>query len=83
MCAPSPPPPPDYAGAAVAQGAANKEAALASSRLNNPNVNNPYGTQVWQEGATDDARPTLTQTFSPEQQALYDQSVQTKQMLGG
>lgn len=82
MCSPSPPPPPDYAGAATAQGVANKEAALASSRLNNPNVVNPYGTQTWTEGATDDARPTMTQTLSPEQQALYDQSVQTKQQLG-
>jgi hypothetical protein len=78
-----PPPPPDYAGAAVAQGAANKETAIASSRLNNPNVVNPYGTQTWQEGATDDSRPTLTQTFSPEQQALYEQEMETKGLLSG
>lgn len=83
MCSPSPPPPPDYAGAAQAQGAANKETAIASSRLNNPNVVNPYGTQTWQEGASPDDRPTLTQTFSPEQQALYEQSLQTKGLLGG
>lgn len=83
MCAPSPPPAPDYAGAAQAQGAANKETAIASSRLNNPNVVNPYGTQTWQDGATDDSRPTLIQTFSPEQQALYDQSMQSKGLLGG
>lgn len=43
---------------------------------------NPYGTQTWTEGATDDSRPTLTQTFSPEQQALYNQSIQTKKQLG-
>lgn len=82
MCSPSPPPAPDYAGAATAQGIANKEAAIASSRLNNPNVVNPYGTQTWTEGATAEDRPTLTQTFSPEQQALYDQSMQTKGLLG-
>ena len=82
MCSPSPPPAPDYAGAAAAQGVANKEAAIASSRLNNPNVVNPYGTQTWTEGATAEDRPTLTQTFSPEQQALYDQSMQTKGLLG-
>lgn len=82
MCSPSPPPAPDYAGAATAQGIANKEAAIASSRLNNPNVVNPYGTQTWQEGATAEDRPTLTQTFSPEQQALYEQSMQTKGLLG-
>src|SRR5574343_731230 len=82
MCSPSPPPTPDYAGAAAAQGIANKEAALASSRLNNPNVVNPYGTQTWQEGANPEDRPTLTQTFSPEQQALYESSMQTKGLLG-
>lgn len=82
MCSPSPPPAPDYQGAAVAQGIANKEAALASSRLNNPNVVNPYGTQTWTEGALPEDRPTLTQTFSPEQQALYEQSMQTKGLLG-
>ena len=83
MCSPSAPAPPDYAAAATAQGAANKEAAIASSRLNNPNVVNPYGTQTWQEGATAEDRPTMTQTFSPEQQALYEQSMQTKGLLGG
>lgn len=82
MCAPSPPPAPDYAGAATAQGAANKEATIASARLNNPNVVNPYGTQTWQENGTE-GRPTLTQTFSPEQQALYEQSTRTKGLLGG
>lgn len=82
MCAPSPPPAPDYAGAAREQGAANKESAIASSRLNNPNVVNPMGTQTWTEGAADDDRPTLTQTFSPAEQALYDKSVQSKGLLG-
>lgn len=82
MCSPSAPAPPDYAGAAAAQGVANKEAATASSRLNNPNVVNPYGTQTWTEGATAEDRPTMTQTFSPEQQALYESSMQTKGLLG-
>ena len=80
MCAPSPPPPPDYGAAATAQGAANKETAIASSRLNNPNVVNPLGTQTWTE-AGDDGRPTLTQTFSPEQQALYQKSLESKGLL--
>lgn len=83
MCSPSPPPAPDYTGAAVAQGQANKESAIASSRLNNPNVINPLGTQTWTEGESPDARPTLTQTYSPEQQALYEQSTRTKGLLGG
>lgn len=82
MCAPSPPPAPDYAAAATAQGAANKEAAVASANLNNPNVVNPYGTQTYTPGATDTERPTLTQTFSPSQQALFDKSNLTKGLLG-
>lgn len=42
----SPPPAPDYAGAAIAQGAANVDAARAQGQINNPNVVNPYGTQT-------------------------------------
>ncbi len=147
----SPPPAPDYEGAAAAQGAANKETAIASSRLNNPNVVSPYGTQTWSEpGGTrvfdqagydaamaqynaskaaggsynptvpggfridtetgnvipatagggaaitapdreafystvggGDGRPTLTQTLSPSEQALYNQDARTKGLLGG
>lgn len=78
---PSPPPPPDYTGAAVAQGAANKETAIASNLLNNPNVTNPYGTQIWSGGESGE-RPYLTQTLSPEQQALYNQQLETKGLLG-
>ena len=71
-------PAPDYSGAAKEQGAANLEAAKASGRINNPNVISPYGTQqVTWDGDT----PTLTQTFSPSQQALFDQSNATKLQL--
>lgn len=45
-CAPSPPPTPDYAGAAQKQGQANIDAAITSGKINNPNVINPYGTQT-------------------------------------
>jgi len=76
------PDPPDYGAAAAAQGAANVETAVAGSRLNNPNVINPYGTQTWVEGATDTSRPTMVQELSPEQEALYQKSLQTKGLLG-
>lgn len=78
-CSPSPPPSPDYAASARAQGAANVDAARVQGKINNPNVVNPYGTQTttW-----DGDQPTLTQTFSPEQQALYNQSTATQQQLG-
>lgn len=33
--------------------------------------------------AGDPNTPTITQTFSPEQQALYEQSTRTKRLLGG
>ena len=56
---------------------------MASSRLNNPNVINPYGTQTYTEGVTPQARPTLLQQFSPEQQALYAQNLRTQGLLGG
>ena len=82
MCAPSAPAPPDYAGAATAQGEANLDAARATAKLSNPNVINPYGTQTVTYGAGGDPDVgTVTQTFSPEQQALYEKSTQTKGLL--
>ena len=47
MCqkAPTPPPAPDYVGAANAQGAANLTAGQQSASLSNPNINTPYGSQ--------------------------------------
>lgn len=136
MCSPSPPPAPDYAGAATAQGQSNVDAARTSAKLNNPNVVSPFGTQTVSYGGTFDQAgwdnamqayrsgtdaynsalskyenredaglpysgpaqptapdrksfqsadqdvPTLTQTFSPEQQALYDKSTRIKGLLG-
>ena len=43
---PAAPAAPDYTGAAVAQGAANVEAARATAKLSNPNVYSPYGNQT-------------------------------------
>lgn len=72
---PTPPPAPDYAGAAVAQGAANKETAIAQAKLNNPNVVSPYGNQnvVW---STPDAngvsQATITQSLTPDAQRTLE-----------
>jgi len=67
--APSPPPAPDYAGAAVAQGSANLEAARATARLSNPNMYTPYGNQlVSYEGDV----PTVTQTLTPTAQKTLE-----------
>ena len=78
MGKPSAPKPPDYEKAEEAQGAANLEAAIATGQLNNPQVNSPYGTQTV---TYDGTIPTVTQTFSPEQQALYERQTSMKQML--
>ncbi len=78
MCSPAPPATPDFKGAAQEQGTANVEAARAQGKLNNPNVISPYGTQtVSYEGD----QPTITQAFSAPQQAIYDQSNDTKLKL--
>lgn len=46
MCAPSPPPAPDYAAQAAVQGQENRQAALDTALLSNPNIITPYGTQT-------------------------------------
>jgi len=51
MCAPSPP---DYEGAAQAQGAANLQTAQAQGRMSNPNVNTPQGSQTVSWGNFDE-----------------------------
>jgi hypothetical protein len=79
MCSPSPPPAPDYAAAAQQQGAANIDAARLQGRINNPTVIGPTGSQVttW-EGDN----PTLTQTLSPQEQAIYDSNARLRASLG-
>lgn len=161
MCAPSPPPAPDYIGAAKQQGESNLAATRVGAKLNNPTVISPYGKQqvtygqgfdevnynkalqqyqaamdAYMRGDTttrqvlnpaykqltdsltgrpipgqytnvpqyitqtvkvqkptqpnrdsyiigDKDQPTITQSFSPEQQKIYDQQVRVKQLLGG
>jgi hypothetical protein len=65
----SAPPTPDYAGAAVAQGAANLESARATAKLSNPNMYTPYGTSlVSYEGDV----PTIRQTLTPTAQKTLE-----------
>lgn len=72
--APQPPPAPDYAAAAQAQGQANLQAGLQGSVLSNPNIISPYGNQtvayddgMGNPGGTPHA--TVTQTLTPDAQA--------------
>ena len=66
---PAPAPAPDYTGAAIAQGAANVDAARASAKLSNPNVYSPYGTQLV---SYDGDVPTIRQTLTPEAQKTVE-----------
>lgn len=60
----SAPAPPDYAGAATAQGAANLETARLQGYMNNPNIFGPLGNQTVTFGDKD--QPTIRQTLTPD-----------------
>ena len=78
---PSPPPAPDYAGAAAAQGAANVETARLQGRINNPNIIGPLGGQTVTFGSND--QPTVTQTLTPASQATLDAQQRVQRALAG
>lgn len=83
MSKPDPPATPDYVGAAKAQGVANAEAARASAKLSNPNVDNPYGSQRITYGINGDPdQVMINQTLSPVGQGLFDQNNRINQGLG-
>jgi hypothetical protein len=82
---PKAPPAPDYAAAATAQGAANKDAAIAGAQLSNPNVTNPYGQQTITyktDPVTGNPVPHVNQTFAPGQQQIFENEQQLQQKLG-
>jgi len=66
---PSPPPAPDYRGAAQEQGVANIESARATAKLSNPNTYTPYGTQLV---SYDGDIPTIRQTLTPTAQKTLE-----------
>lgn len=66
MSKPKAPPAPDYAGAAIAQGAANIDAARATSRLSNPEWDNAEGSRRIQYGIDGDPdRVRIIDQMSP------------------
>ena len=77
---PSPPPAPDYVGAANAQGAANVDAARVQARMNNPNISNPYGQRVvkW-----DGDQPGISEELNPVSQQIFDQQQQVRLGMSG
>lgn len=83
---PSPPATPDPVATAQAQGTANKDTAIASAQLSNPNVNNWLGSQTvsyQNDPTTGNPIPTVNQTLSPAQQQLYDSQTAMSQQLAG
>ena len=70
---PSAPATPDYAGAAVAQGQANVDAARLTAKLNNPNMVTPYGTSTVTWGGT----PTFDQAGYDAAMANYNNTSNT------
>lgn len=81
---PSPPAAPDYAGAAVAQGAANKESAIASAQLSNPNIYSPYGNQTVSysvDPTTGNPVPTINQSLNPQSQSIFGKQQNVREGL--
>lgn len=82
---PSAPAAPDPVATANAQASANKDAAITQANLNRINQVTPQGSINYsQTGTNSDGTPqyTQTQTYSPEQQALYNQQNSIAQSLG-
>ncbi len=81
MCAPSPPAPPDYVGAAKAQGEANLTSGLQTASLGNPNITNPYGSQTVTyspTGPNGEMQPNITQSLTPQAQQTLDAQQRTQ-----
>jgi len=83
--APAPPAPPDPVATAQAQGAANKEAAIASQELNMINQLSPYGNLSYDQTRTTEAgtpQYTATSTLSPSGQRQLDLTNQAGELYG-
>lgn len=86
MGKPSPPPAPDYTGAAKAQGQANIDAGQQTASLNNPNINGPYGSQSVSYAPTGPngyMQPTINQSLTPNAQAALDAQQSVQASLAG
>ena len=84
---PSPPPAPDYTGAANATAAGNLDAAKAAAAANRVNQVTPYGNLTYsqdpsQAGSTGQGGWSATTTLAPAQQQLLDQQNQASIGLG-
>lgn len=85
MDAPTPPPPPDPVATAKAQTESNRETAVANANLNRFNQYTPQGsTEYSVVGTNSDGTPKYEsrQTYSPEEQRIYDLNTKARQNLG-
>ena len=73
-----PPPAPDYAAAARAEGAASAANTAFQTRANRPNIITPFGSQTWQQPQGKDGLWKQTTTLNPLSQAAL-----TAQMTAG
>lgn len=81
--APKAPAAPDPYATAAAQGAANKDAAIAASILNNPNQITPWGSLTFAQGPGGrEDRYTATVSLSPAEQAQLDLQNRVDAQLG-
>ena len=81
---PSPPPPPDYVGAAKETSTGNLDAARVAAKANRPDEITPYGNRTWETGiAGDQDRWRGTTTLNPLGQQRFDQEQRINANLGG
>lgn len=73
---------PDYTGAANATAAGNLEIARATAAANRPSYYTPQGSQVATRDPNDPDRWSITQSLSPDQQALFDQNERIQGKFG-
>ena len=76
----SPPTPPDYVGAAQAQGQSSQQLSAAQTAANRPNINTPFGSQAWTVSPYTDpttgqvvGKWTQNTTLTPAMQAALTQ----------
>lgn len=78
------PPAPDFEGAARAQTMNNRETAVISSKMSNPNVITPLGQKTvtyGEPGSPDEYHPTETHTLNPEPQAALEAQQRVQHQL--
>ena len=93
MCAPSPPAPIDYSGAARAQTSGAAQAAVGSNVMMHPDIYTPLGSQTWAKTGSEQipsiggepgySLPTYRQdvALTPEGQGLFDEQLALSQGL--